>query len=273
MPEKINTAQLDDGILSANTAGRAKMADNFLSADATGRAKVATGFLTADLAGFEPCQDLGQLGVGYIRFDAATVAGDTISIGAPAETWTCAAAPATDWEYLVDLAAATCAASFAARVNANAGSAVRALVVGTNLDQVVLFAKLASAGNLALAESTAGTKTKVGAAAQVGSRAVADRTVCFGQYAVTAEDETTVAPGGLAGEVPLAVFDSTTEPHLGPVSYRDATGAEVSFTAGARPVLRLAQQGANQWALLAKSFGGGFGLVATNVCHFCVYFG
>lgn len=42
----VATADLDDGVLSADATGRAKMADGFLSADATGRAKMADAFVT-----------------------------------------------------------------------------------------------------------------------------------------------------------------------------------------------------------------------------------
>ncbi len=45
---KVSTDMLDDGVLSADAAGRAKMADGYLSADAAGRAKMADGFVNVD---------------------------------------------------------------------------------------------------------------------------------------------------------------------------------------------------------------------------------
>lgn len=98
----VETADLADGILSADAAGRLKMADGFiqvgklaagaLTADATGLAKMADGFLSADAAGRAKMADafvttakiggaqvtpakLVQTGMKHLRFDGRNGAG------------------------------------------------------------------------------------------------------------------------------------------------------------------------------------------------------
>lgn len=274
MPERINTAQLDDGILSADATGRAKVAAGFFgSGDPTTAAMFGDGSLPS-LSLINGVIEGSRPGVGYVRFAANVdpVSVDTISIGAPAEVWTVAAgAPATDWEYTVGLDAAASATSFAARVNANAGSAVRALV-GAGGTEVVLFPKLVATGDLALAESTSEARTVVSAAAMTGSHAAAGRTFHVGSYTVTAADVTTMAPGGAAGEVPVAVF-GTALPILGPVTVLTSTGAFRTWGAGlSYPGFRLLQQGANEFVLLMKEAGAAGSLSADDTVRFCVVY-
>ena len=69
----ITLSKLIDGILSADVAGRAKMADGFLSADATGRAKMADGFLSADATGRAKMAD-GFLSAAEITSDTGELA-------------------------------------------------------------------------------------------------------------------------------------------------------------------------------------------------------
>lgn len=205
-------------------------------------------------------KDLADLAVGYVRFAAATNVADTITVGA-AEVWTASAGGAGAREYdQSGGTAAACATSLAAKINGDATSQVRAVRSG---DTVLLFAKLASAGNLALAEDTAGARTVVSAAAMVGSKAAAVTSRSIVEYALTAADVTTMAPApGVAQEIVVGAFASTTQPKLLGHSFRTAAG---DFYSPATLRLVFEQQGANEWVLKLSERGAVAVLAATDI--------
>jgi len=215
-------------------------------------------------------KDLGDLGVGYFRFDAAADVADAITIGTGAtlETWTASAGGGGTGEFdQSGGTAALCAASLADKINALPESQVRAIVRDTT---VHVFAKTAAAGNLDLAVTVGGARITASAAAMVGSAVsdVSQRSI--GQYALTAEDVTTMAPApGAAQEIVIGAFATTTEPKLLGASFRTAAG---EFYSPATLQLALVQSGANEWALLLSEKGAAAVLSATDVVTYEVGF-
>jgi hypothetical protein len=215
-------------------------------------------------------KDLDDLGVGYFRFDGAAQLGDDVVIatgGGATETWTASSGGAGAGEFDLDGGTqASCAASLADKINALPESLVRAIVRDII---VIVFAKDATAGNLTLA-STSGGRIVPSAAAMVGSAVsdVSQRSI--GQYALTAEDVTTMAPApGLAQEIVVGAFATTTEPKLLGASFRTAAG---EFYSPATLQLAFVQSGANEWSLLLSEKGAAAVLSATDVVTFEVGF-
>lgn len=215
-------------------------------------------------------KDLDDLGVGYFRFDAAADVADAITIGAGGtlETWTASAGGAGAGEF--DQSGATpaaCATSLAAKINALPASQVRAIVRDVT---VILFAKTAAQGNLALAVTVGGARITASAAAMVDSVVsdVSERSI--GQYALTAEDVTTMAPApGVAQEIVVGAFATTTEPKLLGASFRTAAG---EFYSPATLQLAFVQSGAHEWSLLLSEKGAAAVLSAGDIVTFEVGF-
>lgn len=212
-------------------------------------------------------RDVGMRSIGHVDFAAGTNVGDTITLGGT-EVWTARAVIALPYEYdQSGGTGATCAASFAAQVNATAGSGYLALVMGTGADIVALFPKSTIANNPAMAESTAGARTVVSGANMTNRRLAAERRMAWGQYTMTAADVTTLAPGGLAGEIPIGCIDSTTQPTLLSVRYATAAGDDIVMGANF-PGVRVAQVGALQWLVILSEAGVAASLANTDTVSY-----
>lgn len=213
------------------------------------------GFVEPAGLSFEPIRDIGRFASGWVRFVAGGVAGaDTITIttNGLAEVWTAAVAPATNWQWMITGAGNTDATSFAARVNLNGQSAVRAvnMTVGGAVGVVALFAKRIDVGNPALAESTVGVRQVVSAAAFVNSTAAVDKLLCRGTYAATAADIATWIAAGNP-EIGIAAVPSTSQPTL--VSFNVQVAGVFRSNATIRAIFR--QSGANEWVLAVQDVG------------------
>lgn len=185
-------------------------------------------------------KDLGDLACGAVRFAGAANVADTITIGGT-EVWTASAGGAGAGEY--DQSGGTeasCAISLAAKINALPGSLVYAARTGKT---VLLFPKTVAAGNLALAESTAGARTIVSAAAMVGSLAARVTQLSYLRRTINAVDATALAAGE---EIALGAVDTTTEPRILGYCIADSTGG-LATPANLSMVAR--QGGAGQWVI------------------------
>lgn len=215
------------------------------------------GFAEPVSLAFEPVRDVGRLPVGWVRFVAAGVnALDTITVttGGIAQVWTATAgAPATNLEWQRSAVnGANDATAFAARVNLNGQSNVRAvnMAVGGAVGVVALFTKRIDVGNPALAESTAGARQIVSAAAFTGSTLSSDKLLCRGEYTVTAADVATWIAAGTP-EIGIAAVPSTGQPVL--TSFNIQVAGVFRSTATVSAIFR--QSGVNEWVLAVEDAG------------------
>lgn len=266
-------AQLADGSVGTNQLANLAVTTGKLALLGVTDAQIAASTITTGKLAFEPVCDVGRLASGWVQFVAAGVnIADTITIttGGVPQIWSAIAnggVPATALEWARSGAnGAADAIAFAARVNANATSSVRAvaLAVGGAVGVVALFAKLASSGNPALAESTAGVRQIVSAAAFVGAAAMSDKLFCGGTYLVTAADVATWVAAGNP-ETAIAAVPSVAQPVL--VGLNVQVAGALRSTATIRAIFR--QSGANEWVLSVQDIGAV--LVAGDVISFaCV---
>lgn len=193
-------------------------------------------------------KDIADLGVGYVYFEGgAANVGDQFTFGGT-EVWTAIAGAPGAAAYEFDQSggtAASCATSLGAQINAVTGGSVNRAVVSGNV--VLLFAKTAAAGNLAIAVTTnVSTNLYASGAAMVGSLAARVTQLSYLRYAVTATDVTNFA---LGNEIVVGAVASTTQPQILGYAVADATGG---LYAPAGLDMLAKQSGANEWLVGLK---------------------
>lgn len=168
----------------------------------------------------KPHRDIGQSGVGYIRFTGAVADGDQVGINARIYEFDTAVPPGAvnAGSIRVDVSAgagaAAAAAALTAAINADAGRAVNAVVVGGNAVAVTAIV-VTAAGNYALTNPVDLNGTiGLSAAAMTGAAPPTPQRRLSRSYVLTATDVTALAAGLGTNEIVIGAFASATQPQI-----------------------------------------------------------
>jgi len=173
--------------------------------------------------------DKGGAGVGWVRFAAQPLADDTLTINGRVYCFDpTGGAPAYDVAVTIGAAVTNTIDNLLAEINADADTRCHAAKGAGAVVCMLQSTDTGPTSNFALAESTAGVRMILSAAAAVGGEAKnAIPTIRKATYEVTAAD---VASLAIPAELPVATFPGTVAPTVIVVGVVTSAGVVVPLT-------------------------------------------
>jgi hypothetical protein len=191
--------------------------------------------------------DQGGAGVGWIRFAGQPLADDTVTINGRIYAFD-PTGGVYDVAVVIGVAVTNTIDNLLAAINADLNTRCAAFKGAGAVVCMIQSTDVGTNSNFALAESTAGVRMVVSAAAAVGG--VANNDVAklrYGKYIVTAAD---VAALAIPGEIPIMTFPAITPPTVASVLVVTTAGAFVPLVATIDLIWR--QFNAGFWTLCVQ---------------------